>query len=131
MSFYLQQSFYFHLVLTQRIGTQALRPLRHFIAGGSEERSIGRTDVKHLHPLWLNAHFLQQFLGLLDPLFCSQISFQEMTIAFYSASHEGGISATFEGFQQVERIHFAGAHQLDDPDVRRIFQAHRTSQVSG
>jgi hypothetical protein len=47
---------------------------------------------------------------LLNPFSGSQISFQEMAIAFLSAGNESGIGAILKGFQQVKGIHFPGAH---------------------
>jgi hypothetical protein len=35
---------------------------------------------------------------LINPLFGSHISFQEMAIAFLSASRENGVGAVLEGF---------------------------------
>ena len=68
------------------------------------------TNTEHLNTLRFYPHFFQQFLRLLDPLLRSQISFQEMTIAFLSAGDEDSISPVLEGFQQMERIHFTGTH---------------------
>lgn len=74
-------------------------PFRHLVAGGDKQRCIGSTHVKHLYPLRLDAHFCQQFLGLLNPFFRSQISFQEMAFAFLSAGNEDGIGSILKGFK--------------------------------
>ena len=86
--------------------------------------------MEHLNPFRLDAHFFEQLLGLLNLLLGSEISFQEMTIAFLSASHEDSVSAIFKRLEQMEGIHRAGAHQLDDAHVRGILQAHGTGEVS-
>jgi hypothetical protein len=69
--------------------------------------------------------------GLVDPFFGSQISFQEMAIAFLSAGGEDGICAILEGFQQMQCIQFPGAHQFNDAHVGRILQPHGAGQVGG
>jgi hypothetical protein len=43
-------------------------------------------------------------------LFSSQISFQEMAIAFLSASGEDSVGAILEGFQEMQSIQLTGAH---------------------
>jgi len=53
-----------------------------------------------------------------------------MTIAFLSAGNEDGISAIFEGLQQVKRVNLPGAHEFNYPYVGGVLHAHRARQVS-
>jgi len=67
---------------------------------------------------------LEQLLSLRYLLFGSQISFQEMAIAFLSAGGEDGVSAIFKGFEKVERVKFPSAHQLHDAHIGGILKTH-------
>jgi hypothetical protein len=98
----------FHLL--NRIRAQFNSPGCHLIAGFGEKDSIGSADIEHLDALRFDSHLSQEFLSLINSLFGSQISFQEMTIAFLSAGGENGICAVFKGFQQMQGIQLAGAH---------------------
>lgn len=66
--------------------------------------------MEHLHSLRLQSYFLQQFFGLLHPPFRSQISFQEMAVAFLSAGDEYGIGSVFQGFEYMDCVQFPGTH---------------------
>jgi hypothetical protein len=65
----------------------------------------------------------------MDTFFSSQISFQEMAIAFLSAGGEDSVSAVFEGFQQMQSIQLASTHQLYNAYIGRILNAHGAGQV--
>jgi len=54
-----------------------------------------------------------------------------MTIAFLSPGDEDGVNPILEGFQQMERIHFAGAHEFYYTHIGRILHPHRARQVGG
>ncbi len=96
--------------LEERIRAQLPGSFGHFINSGRKQWGIGGTNIEHLNTLRFYPHLFQQFLHLLDPLLRSQISFQEMTIAFLSAGDEGSINPVLEGFQQMERVHFTCTH---------------------
>jgi hypothetical protein len=94
------------LLCSRILGFQGIRSkvtgaLRHFVTRLYEEWSVGRAHIEHFQPFRFNTDLLQQLPGVAYPLFCSQISFQEMAAAFLSASDEGGIGAIFECLQQV------------------------------
>jgi hypothetical protein len=109
--------------------SQLDRPGAHFIAGFGKQSGIGCADVKHLHPFRLYSHLFKDLFGLVNAFFSSQISFQEMAIAFLSA---GGKNRTvLEGFQQMQGVQLARTHQLDNTHIRRILQPHGTGQVGG
>lgn len=51
--------------------------------------------MEHLYTLRFYSYLFQKLLGLLNHLFRSQISFQEMAVAFLSAGNEDGIGSIF------------------------------------
>jgi hypothetical protein len=123
-----------HLILRflfklDRIRAQFNGASSHFITGFSKKSGIRSADVKHLHALRLDPYFSKEFFSLIYFFLGSQISFQEMAIALLSASGENGIRAVFKGFQKVQRIQFARAHQLNDTDTGGILDTHRACQV--
>jgi hypothetical protein len=65
----------------------------------------------------------------LDLLFSSQISFQEMAIAFLSTSGEDCIRSILESFEEMDSIQLTGAHQFNDTHVGRILNPHGARQV--
>jgi hypothetical protein len=85
--------------------------------------------VEHLQPLGFQADFLYQGFCVFHPLFGSEISFQEMAVADFSAAHQQGIGSPLKGLQHMLDIHLAGAKVFDDPHVVRVLEPQGSGHV--
>ncbi len=84
----------------------------------------------HLQTIGSQSDLVQQVLGVLDPAFRSQITFQVMAITDQSTGHHHPVSARFESFQDVQRLQLSCAGQSHHPDVGGVLHAQRTGKVS-
>ena len=53
-----------------------------------------------------------------------------MAFTLQSPSHIDGIGAVFDGFEQMNNIHPAGAGHLNDLDAGTVAQPHGTGQIT-
>ncbi len=58
-----------------------------------------------------------------------EISHHVVAVTFHAAHHDDPVGPIFKGLEQVDDIHLAGAGDLNDPDIGRVLQSHRTCQV--
>jgi hypothetical protein len=84
----------------------------------------------HLQSIAPDTCFIEQLFSMLHSFFGSEISFQEMAVADFSATHQNAVRPCLECFQNVDGINLAGAGQFYDSHGRRILQAHGTGHVS-
>jgi hypothetical protein len=107
----------------QRAGPEA-SDLRRQLGGGKGELPChGRGQVDHLEALPLQADPFQQLSGLLHSAAGVDITFQVMTVTLQSTRDESGVDSFFEGSQQMQSVHPAGARHFDDLDRGRILEA--------
>jgi len=114
----------FHLLFPKGVHSQFPGPVGHLPNRPGPMGGIGGPDVIHLQPSTINADFIQKLLGIGHPFFSSEISFQEMAVAYFSAADQKGIGPDFEGLQDVQDIDLPGAQELHDPHIVGILQPH-------
>jgi hypothetical protein len=72
----------------------------------------------------------QQFLCHENLFFSLNITFQVMTVAEMSASHQHPITPAFEGLNDKNRVYAARAHDPDGSHVRWVLNPRHPCQIS-
>jgi hypothetical protein len=105
--------------------------LGHLVGNFGKPGTLGRGEIVHLNALRFHADSGQGSFHIFDFTAGFKISFQEMTFTLQSPGHIDGIGAVFDGSQEMQNIHPAGAGHLDDFNAGGIIQPHGTSQIAG
>lgn len=70
---------------------------RHLCRDLGKVHPLRRGEKKHLQTLRFQADFGQQLLGIVDPSFSTEITFQVMTGTLQSAGDENGVGSLLKG----------------------------------
>jgi hypothetical protein len=87
--------------------------------------------VEHLQTFRFQSDFLQKLFGVFHPFLGPEISFQEMTVADFSATYQDGVRPAFKDLQKVLDIYFTGTQILYHTHIMGILKAHRSGHVGG
>ncbi len=104
--------------IPQRTGSEPPHQFRHLVGDLGKPRPHRGGHIEHLDPFRLDAGLFKQRLGVIDPLFGFEISFQEMTLAFQSPGDEHGVGTILKRFEDIEAVNFPRAQESNDPHER-------------
>ena len=96
----------------QRTWPQPLNTLGHLNGNVNESSRHRCRHIEHLHPLWLQTDFGQQFFEVYNAAFGVGITIQVMAVTGQSPGGEDGIRAILKGAQHQQYVQFAGTGQL-------------------
>jgi hypothetical protein len=104
--------------------------LRYHIANNlSKPGCLGCAYPLQAEPFWLKTEVLHHQYDGVGSGFCFLITFQVMTFADVSATHQDSISALGQCIYYQAGMHHPGAHNPDDPYVGRILDSGHAGQI--
>src|SRR4030042_6597544 len=101
---------------------------RHLFRDRHKPGALSGREIIHLEPVALKADAGEDILDPPDPFPGPYVSHHKVAVSFFTSPQIHAVGACLEGPEQMDDVHFPGAGDPDDSDIRGILSPNRPCQ---